>query len=240
MPRFYIPQTFVPDQEIGLPENVCRHLHVLRLQAGTPVILFDGAGRAAEAVLLEVGRRQAAARIDRLLEQSCESLLSVTLVQAVSASEKMDFTVQKSTELGVRRIIPVLSERSNVRLQGERAERKVRRWQDIVISACEQCGRNRLPEVAPIASLPQVLAGLAGAAGRRLLLSPYGSSSLSRLPAAKDIVLLVGPEGGLTAAEEDLAHRHGFQSVRLGARVLRTETAALAALAAMQALWGDF
>ena len=223
MPRFYVPQTFVAGEVLRLPENVCRHIQVLRLQAGEPLVLFDGQGQAAEAELLEIGRKQALVRVDKLLAESRESPLAVTLIQAVSASEKMDFAVQKGTELGVKRIVPAVSMRSNVRLSGERAEKKVRRWQEIAISACEQCGRNEVPPVAPIADLPQV-----------------GGVPLRSLPPAQSTVLLIGPEGGLTAEEEDMARSYGFQAVQLGARVLRTETAALAALAAMQALWGDF
>ena len=219
---------------------MCRHIQVLRLQAGAPLMLFDGQGQAAAAELLEIGRKQALARVDKLLAESRESPLAVTLIQAVSASEKMDFAVQKGTELGVKRIVPAVSTRSNVRLSGERAEKKVRRWQEIAISACEQCRRNEVPPVAPIADLPQVLAALPADSGARLLLSPRGGVPLRSLPPAQSAVLLIGPEGGLTAEEEDLARSHGFQAVQLGARVLRTETAALAALAAMQALWGDF
>lgn len=240
MPRFYVPQTFVAGEVLRLPENVCRHIQVLRLQAGAPLVLFDGQGQAAAAELLEIGRKQVLARVDKLLAESCESPLAVTLIQAVSASEKMDFAVQKGTELGVKRIIPAVSTRSNVRLSGERAEKKVRRWQEIAVSACEQCGRNKVPPVAPIADLPQVLAALPVDSGARLLLSPHGGVPLRSLPPAQSAVLLIGPEGGLTAEEEDLARSHGFQAVQLGARVLRTETAAMAALAAMQALWGDF
>lgn len=240
MPRFYVPQTFVSGEVLRLPENVCRHIQVLRLQAGAPLVLFDGQGQAAAAELLEIGRKQALARVDKLLTESRESPLAVTLIQAVSASEKMDFAVQKGTELGVKRIIPAVSTRSNVRLSGERAEKKVRRWQEIAVSACEQCGRNKVPPVAPIADLPQVLAALPADSGARLLLSPHDGVPLRSLPPAQSAVLLIGPEGGLTAEEEDLARLHGFQAVQLGARVLRTETAALAALAAMQALWGDF
>ena len=240
MPRFYVPQTFVSGEVLRLPENVCRHIQVLRLQAGAPLVLFDGQGQAAAAELLEIGRKQVLARVDKLLAESRESPLAVTLIQAVSASEKMDFAVQKGTELGVKRIIPAVSTRSNVRLSGERAEKKVRRWQEIAVSACEQCGRNKVPPVAPIADLPQVLAALPADSGARLLLSPHDGVPLRSLPLAQSAVLLIGPEGGLTAEEEDLARSHGFQAVQLGARVLRTETAALAALAAMQALWGDF
>ena len=240
MPRFYVPQTFTAGEVLRLPENVCRHIQVLRLQAGAPLVLFDGQGQAAAAELLEIGRKQALARVDKLLTESRESPLAVTLIQAVSASEKMDFAVQKGTELGVKRIIPAVSTRSNVRLSGERAEKKVRRWQEIAVSACEQCGRNKVPPVAPIADLPQVLAALPVDSGARLLLSPHGGVPLRSLPPAQSAVLLIGPEGGLTAEEEDMARSYGFQAVQLGARVLRTETAAMAALAAMQALWGDF
>jgi len=167
MPRFYVPQTFVAGEVLRLPENVCQHIQVLRLQAGEPLVLFDGQGQAAEAELLEIGRKQALVRVDKLLAESRESPLAVTLIQAVSASEKMDFAVQKGTELGVKRIVPAVSMRSNVRLSGERAEKKVRRWQEIAISACEQCGRNEVPPVAPIADLPRRCAAAQPAAGAK-------------------------------------------------------------------------
>lgn len=239
MPRFYVPQAFAAGETVMLPENVCRHVQVLRLRAGDEVELFDGRGVCARAVLADIGRKQVAATVLAVSAQSRESPLEVVLVQAVSAAERMDFTLQKSTELGVSRIVPVLTERATVRLQGERAEKKVQRWQEIVVAACEQCGRNQVPEVAPLGSLAQAFAALPEE-GLRLLMSPHRAGRLADLPPPRRVVLLVGPEGGLSEKEEKLALQHGFQAVLLGPRILRTETASLAALAAMQTLWGDF
>lgn len=240
MPRFYVPQAFAAGETVMLPDNVCRHVQVLRLRTGAEVELFDGRGVCARAVLADIGRKQVAATVLAVSAQSRESPLEVVLVQAVSAAERMDFTLQKSTELGVNRIVPVLTERATVRLQGERAEKKVQRWQEIVISACEQCGRNLVPEVVPLVSLAQALPALP-AQSTRLLMSPHRAGRLADLPPPEQrVVLLVGPEGGLSEKEEELALQHGFQAVLLGQRILRTETASLAALAAMQTLWGDF
>lgn len=239
MPRFYVPQAFAAGEAVILPENVCRHVQVLRLRAGDEVELFDGRGVCAGAVLAGISRKQVSAVVSSVSAISRESPLEVVLVQAVSAAERMDFTLQKSTELGVSRIVPVLTERATVRLQGERAAKKVQRWQEIVVSACEQCGRNQVPEVASLESLESALAALP-AGGMRLLMSPHHAGRLADWPPPERVVLLVGPEGGLSAKEEELASQYGFRALLLGPRILRTETAALAALAAMQALWGDF
>jgi 16S rRNA (uracil1498-N3)-methyltransferase len=150
----------------------------------------------------------------------------------------MDFTLQKSTELGVSRIVPILSERSIVRLSGERAEKRLAHWRGVVIAACEQCGRNRIPEVGKITDISDYL-DQAGSGELRLLLAPEAAKTLRQLPPPREAALLVGPEGGLTAQEREDAERAGFLPVRFGPRVLRTETAPLAAIAAMQALWGD-
>jgi 16S rRNA (uracil1498-N3)-methyltransferase len=168
-----------------------------------------------------------------------ESPLAITLVQAVSRGEKMDWTLQKATELGVRTIVPVLSARSVVRLDEEQAERKWRHWQAVVAGACEQCGRSRLPELRPPQPLPSYISA-APPSGRRFVLSPQGTASLASLATVEtDVALLIGPEGGLDDAEIELARRSGYEPVRLGPRVLRTETAGIVALAVLQARWGD-
>ena len=169
-----------------------------------------------------------------------ESPLNITLVQAVSAAERMDFTLQKSVELGVAEIRPVISERCVVRLSGERAEKRVARWQEIVVSACEQSGRNIVPKVLPLTTYAQALQQLSQET-TKLLMSLNRAQKLSDVrPQSGKVVFMVGPEGGWTEKEEQQAFDAGFQSVTLGKRVLRTETASLAAIAAMQTLWGDF
>jgi 16S rRNA (uracil1498-N3)-methyltransferase len=165
--------------------------------------------------------------------------LSVTLVQAVQAGDKMDFTIQKAVELGIKDIVPVDSRRSVIRLSGERAGKRVAHWQGVAAAACEQCGRNQVPNVAPLEKLENWLAKPAHE-GLRLMLMPDAENTLASLPPVENVQLLIGAEGGLDPQEVIAARQAGFQAVRLGPRVLRTETAGLAALAAMQALWGDF
>ena len=226
--------------DIRLPDTVVRHIQALRLRPGSPIVLFDGSGREYAAQLLETGRRHAVCHILSAADTCRERPLAVTLVQAVSAGSHMDFALQKSTELGVAAIQPVFSERA-ARLDGERIEKRLRRWQDIVTAACEQSGRNTIPPVLPVLPLAGYLAGQPENSGSlRLILSPNRPQLLSDLPPPQGAVtLMVGAEGGWTAAEEAAAARHGFQAVGLGPRILRTETAALAALAAAQLLWGD-
>lgn len=240
MPRFYLPHPPAPGTRFDLPDTVARHIQVLRLQPGDTVELFDGQGMLYPAVICAMGKKSVQVQLQAAAAHSVESPLPITLLQSVSASERMDLTIQKSVELGVSHIVPVLSERSSQRLSGERAAKKVARWQEIAIAACEQCGRTQLPRVADIALLPAALSALP-ATGARLLMSLQPGASLKQLPPPLAVQVLVGPEGGFSLAEEQLAiTQFGFQAIGLGPRVLRTETAALAAVAAMQTLWGDF
>lgn len=213
---------------------------VLRLEPGDPLIVFDGSGQQIEAQIEGRGHTGLTLLLGERRVVERESNLAITLVQGISSGDRMDYTLQKAVELGVSTIQPVATERSVVQLKGERAERRVAHWQAIVVSACEQCGRNRLPAVAPIANFRDWLARPEGDAQTRLLLSPRGTQRLADLPRTASVALLAGPEGGLAPAEEELAMGAGFTPVRLGPRVLRTETAALAAVAAMQTLWGDY
>lgn len=238
--RFYCPQRLSPGQILDLPPDAAHHAaKVLRYEAGTKIVLFNGDGGEYEAEIAYVDKNRVSAKTLSHRARECESPIEVRLVQAISSGERMDFTLQKAVELGVSHIQPVSSERSVVKLSGERAEKRVQHWQGIVNSACEQSGRNIVPSVAPILNLPNWLG--AAPSGLRLLLSPAADLPLSGLDKPQGVItLLIGPEGGLSPKEIDMATSAGFQPVRLGARVLRTETAALAALAAMQALWGDF
>lgn len=251
LPRFYRPGAMSTGQAVDLPEAVVHHaLRVLRLKPGDGVVLFNGEGGEFEAVLVRCGAQGAEAVVERHLDVERESPLDITLAQAVCAGEKMDWIVQKAVELGVCRIQPFMAERSTVRLSGMRAERRLRRWRQIAISACEQCGRNRVPPVAPPASLPEWLdacktarAGEDGAAALRFVLLPAAERGL-RNPAGasppRRLILMVGPEGGLAPGEVAAALSSGWTPLRLGRRTLRTESAALAAVAGMQALWGDY
>ena len=240
MPRFYVNFALSPDSVVELPDNVVRHLNVLRVKNTEEIVLFNGNGKSYPALPEVLEKRRASVRILREEATDNESPLNITLVQAVSAAERMDFTLQKSVELGVAEIRPVISERCVVRLSGERAEKRVARWQEIVVSACEQSGRNIVPKVLPLVTYAQALQQLPQETAK-LLMSLNRAQKLSDVrPQSGKVVFMVGPEGGWTEKEEQQAFDAGFQSVTLGKRVLRTETASLAAIAAMQTLWGDF
>ena len=240
MPRFYVDFALGPDSVVELPDNVVRHLNVLRVKNTEEIVLFNGNGKSYPALPEVLEKRHASVRILREEITDNESPLNITLVQAVSAAERMDFTLQKSVELGVAEIRPVISERCVVRLSGERAEKRVARWQEIVVSACEQSGRNIVPKVLPLTTYAQALQQLPQETSK-LLMSLNRAQKLSDVrPQSGKVVFMVGPEGGWTEKEEQQAFDAGFQSVTLGKRVLRTETASLAAIAAMQTLWGDF
>ena len=240
MPRFYVDFALSPDSVVELPDDVVRHLNVLRVKNTEEIVLFNGNGKAYPALPEILEKRRASVRILREEATDNESPLNITLVQAVSAAERMDFTLQKSVELGVAEIRPVISERCVVRLSGERAEKRVARWQEIVVSACEQSGRNIVPKVLPLTTYAQALQQLSQET-TKLLMSLNRAQKLSDVqPQSGKVVFMVGPEGGWTEKEEQRAFDAGFQSVMLGKRVLRTETASLAAIAAMQTLWGDF
>jgi 16S rRNA (uracil1498-N3)-methyltransferase len=215
---------------------------VLRLKTGDALVLFDGVGGEYVATILRLGKRGVTVTVDERRVVSRESPLAVTLAQAVSGGERMDYTIQKAVELGVASIQPLTARRSVVRLTAERAERRASHWRAVVAAACEQCGRNLLPPVAAVAPLERWLARLpaAGDGLQRLLLTPGAEARLRDLERPRDgVILLAGPEGGLTQDEEAAARRGGFVPISLGPRVLRTETAPVAALAALQALWGD-
>lgn len=239
--RLYCPAKLAPGATVTLPDNAARHAaKVLRMKAGDSLILFNGDGHDFEAELLRVGKEGVTAKITGQLTTERESPLRVTLAQAISSGDRMDFTLQKSVELGVAAIQPLAAERSVVKLSGERAEKRREHWQNVVISACEQSGRAVIPEVAAPVSLPHWL-GTPNDYPLKIMLSPTAAQTLHDLPRPDGpICLLIGCEGGFSPQEAESAQIHGYTPVQLGPRVLRTETAALTALAAMQALWGDF
>ena len=203
------------------------------------MVLFDGRGGEYLAHIQRIERERVVAELASWRDVERESPLAVTLVQALQAGEKMDFTIQKAVELGVRDIVPVESRRSVLRLSGDRAAKRVAHWQGVAASACEQCGRNQVPLVAPLEKLENWLARPTDAS-LRLMLAPDADDALVDLPPASAVQLLIGAEGGLDPQEVLAAKQAGFRPVRMGPRVLRTETAGLAALAILQALWGDF
>lgn len=240
MPRFHLPENLSVGQTVALPDNIVRHLNVLRVRPNENITLFDGKGKAHAARLTVLEKRRAEAEILHEDTTDNESPLNITLIQSISSGDRMDFTLQKSVELGVTAIQPVISERCIVRLDGERAAKRLARWQEIVISACEQSGRNTVPPVLPIIGYREALDKMPSES-TKLIMSINRARKLAdiRHPSGA-IVFMVGPEGGWTEQEEQQAFEAGFQAVTLGKRILRTETAPLAAIAAMQTLWGDF
>lgn len=241
VPRFYSEAVLRAGGVTELQEDAAHHaVHVLRMRTGEALTLFNGHGGEYDARVAAIERLRVTVDVLAHRQLERESPLAVTLVQAVSAGEKMDFTVQKATELGVAALQPVVAARSTGRIAGERAAQKRAHWRRVVIAACEQCGRNRVPEVLAPVSLEEYCRRAVSGTG--LLLSPEAQLGLreaaSRLQGAA--TLAAGPESGFTPAEEALLAHAGFVPVRLGPRVLRTETAALAALAALNALAGDF
>ena len=238
-PRFFCPDGLPPASDMPLPAAVAHHAErVLRLAVGDPVTLFDGQGGECAASILAFGR-EALARLGPRLAIECESPLQITLVQALASGDKMDWIVQKAVELGVAAVQPVAAERSVLKLAGERADKRVAHWQQVAVAACEQSGRNRVPVVGEILPLAKYLARPFD--GTRLILAPGADGALARKARpGRPVAILIGPEGGWSPAELDLAARAGCAPLALGPRVLRTETAGLAALAAMQTMWGDF
>lgn len=238
IPRFYCPQLGQSQTVMALPESVHRHaVQVLRLKAGAPVRLFDGQGRELEATLTLVERKRSKVQLERELDTQSESPLEITLLQGISRGERMDFAIQKAVELGVKTIIPVVTERCNVQLSKERAEKRLKHWQGVLTSACEQSGRAYMPELAPVTKLDEAMTATADAL--KLVLDPQAQQRFHSLPQPQALTLLIGPEGGLSDAEISQAQQAGFTAVQFGPRILRTETAAVAALAVVQTLWGD-
>jgi len=239
-PRFYLAQPLALGARLNLPPGPARHAaRALRLAPGAEIVLFDGRGGEYAARIERIQKEDVAVSVTGFQPVERESALRVLLAQGISSGERMDYTVQKAVELGVDAIQPIAARRSVVKLNGERADRRIAHWQGVVASACEQCGRNRVPPVGP----PLGLADWLGRrpAGRLLFLSPLADQRLADLPPPTDAdTLVAGPEGGFEADEIAALHAARATPVRLGARILRTETAALAALAAMQTLWGDF
>lgn len=238
--RIFSEQPLGTGLTVSLGGEAANHLsRVLRLQPGDTLVVFDGSGIDFSAEIIAIGRRDVRIRIGQNMEAATESPADLTLLQGVCRGPRMDAVIQKSTELGVRRILPVLTGRSVVRLDDDQRERRRQHWRQVAISACEQCGRSCIPEVALPQSLPEVLAE-GGTGEVRLLLDPAATSTMSSAgPLRGSIVLLVGPEGGLTPEERELATARGFRGVRLGPRILRTETAPLVALTVLQFLAGD-
>ena len=239
-PRFFCDAPLGPGAQIDLPDNAAHHAQrVLRLKAGDRVVLFNGDGHDYDCELMRIAKDGVAARVMSLTAVERESPLQITLAQCISSGDRMDLTLQKSVELGIARIQPLAAERSVVKLSGERAEKRVQHWQNVVTSACEQSGRAFVPEVLPPIPFMQWL-GPQNDFTLKLMLNPFTERRLHDLARPSGpICLLIGCEGGFAPAEVTAALNAGFTDVRLGPRILRTETAGLAALTALQTLWGD-
>jgi 16S rRNA (uracil1498-N3)-methyltransferase len=239
--RCFVPTPLAVGESRQLPQEVATHVaRVLRAREGQLLTLFDGRGGEYDATIVQIDRHAVRVQVElhRAIER--ESPLPVTLLQALARGERMDFIVQKATELGVAAIVAMGGDRSVVRLDAEGLARRCEHWRAVAISACEQCGRNRVPTISAVADLASACAQV-DATSLRLLLAPEADQTLIAVARqAARIALAVGPEGGFSAEERSLAQQQGFQTCRLGPRVLRAETAPLAALAAIQAVAGDF
>ena len=238
IPRIYQATSLSAGQQIELDKTSAHHLtRVLRMQDNQQIILFNGEGGEFYAHLA-LHSKSVIAHIDQYIDRNSESHLRINLLQGISKGERMDICIQKAVELGINKIVPVICQRTVVNIKGERSDKKLQHWQGIVINACEQSGRTRVPQLLEPVKLNDAL-NLPDM-GLKLTLNPEASTSLLQISATeKTITLLIGPEGGLDAREVAQAQDHGFQSIRMGPRILRTETAAIAAITALQMLRGD-
>lgn len=244
IPRLYCAGDLSVGMTLALPEKPAHHARdVLRLTLAAEVTLLNGLGGEYRARLVTISKRVVEAEVLEFRQREAEAPYPVTIAQSLAGGDKMDWVVEKSVELGATSIVPLAASRSVLRLSPERALKRLEHWRAIAQSACEQCGRNRIPDIAAVSPIDHWLASVREQAGLKLMLSPVHAtqfSSLCKPAAGTPVALLIGPEAGLSDTEEALAQSAGFQPILLGPRVMRTETAALAALAAIHARWGDF
>ncbi|AVQ88245.1 MULTISPECIES: 16S rRNA (uracil(1498)-N(3))-methyltransferase [Plesiomonas] len=240
IPRIYHPEPLTVGQLVTLSDDAANHVgRVLRMTADDELDLFDGSNQVFRARITESSKRQVTATVTEASEDNRESPLRIHLGQVISRGDKMEFTIQKSVELGVTEITPLISERCGVRLDAERMEKKIQQWQKIAVAACEQCGRNAVPVIRPAMKLENWCAENDGSL--KLNLHPRARYSINTLPTLppEGVRLLIGPEGGLSAEEIAMTEQYAFTEILLGPRVLRTETAALTAITALQVRFGD-
>jgi len=239
--RIHVDAVLASGSDIVLPAQAGEHVaRVLRLDVGAPVVLFSGDdGLEYEATLIGVGKREVVASVGAGRAPGNESPLSLTLAQGVARGEKMDLIVQKATELGIARIVPITTERSEVKLDAARAEKRLAHWRAVAASACEQSGRALVPRIEPAVPLAAWLASLGDGGPMRLALLPEGTKRPGELALRDAAILAIGPEGGFGERDRAALASSGFIGLKLGPRILRTETAGLAAIAALQALYGD-
>ena len=240
--RLYSPIPLQPHSQLTLDSGQARYLtRALRLRLGDTLTLFDGSGGEYDAKIVRVGKNDVDVETGAFLDRSAESNLAIRLVQGISKGDRMDTVVQKATELGVQRITPILSEYSVVRLDDGKASKRRDHWQKIAQSACEQCGRNVVPIIDEVISMNTWYDKSQSGFSTRVVLAPDAPATLSSVASpGTELTLLIGPEGGFSSTEQERAISTGFEPVSLGPRILRTETAAIAAIATAQALWGDF
>lgn len=238
MTRIFVAAALNEGAQLALPEEAARHVaQVLRMRVGESLVLFNGEGGEYEAVIADADRKRVQVQIGPRRDLSREPKLRIVLAQCVSKGDRMDYSIQKAVELGVHRIVPLLSERSVVRVDAERWDKKLEHWRGVIVSACEQSGRTAIPVLDEVQKLDRWLSS--AAVPLRLVLAP-GGAALRSLTPADEVAMIVGPEGGLSDNEVRLAEQQGCTRIGLGPRVLRTETAGVAAMAALQTLWGDF
>ena len=239
IPRIYLDQVFVVNTNCLLSPEAAHHVSkVLRMKVGQSLHVFNGHGGYFDAMITRIDKRNVEAAIVDHYPDESESPLTITLVQGVSRGERMDYTLQKAVELGVQHIVPVLCEYTNVKLDDEKKQKRHEHWQKIIINACEQCRRNQIPSLTITQALGNWLNDKNDTL--KLILHPGGPAKLGQLENKDNrISLLAGPEGGFSDIEVSNALKHGYQAITLGPRILRTETAALAAITACQVLWGD-
>lgn len=241
IPRLYTPQVYTPGEDLTVTGQTAHHVaNVLRIRSGASVSVFDGKGCEHRAIVKSVKRSEITLEIAEALAVQQESSLDITLLQGIARNDRMDLILQKAVELGVNSIQPLWTQRSQTHLKGSRLDKRCDHWQGVIISACEQCGRAILPQLGTVMNYSDWMAAK-NSRGLRFLLQPHSKTGLGALqPPNGKIYVLAGPEGGLNTDEQMLAQSAGFLGICLGPRILRTETAALAALAGMQTLWGDF
>ena len=237
-PRIYFPQPMNAGAMVELTDSAANHVgKVLRMKPQEPLILFDGEGSAYQGSIESISKKNVMVMIEHRIEAAVESPLSIHLGQSLSRGERMDYAIQKATEMGVTDITPLFSERCEVKLNKDRQEKRLRHWQQVAISACEQCGRNRVPVIHSAVSVDEWMAQQPSEL--KFVLHHRTDRKLEGYEQPDSVSLLIGPEGGLTADEIDRAEQSGFNALALGPRVLRTETAPVSAITLMQYLWGD-
>ena len=240
--RLHVDGPLAIGERIALPETAAGHLvRVLRADIGDACVLFNGDGHDYDARITAIGKRSGEVEILAARTLDNESPLRITLLQALARGEKMDWILQKATELGVAAVIPVESERSEVKLDGERVGKRVAHWQSVIVAACEQSGRAVVPAIAPPQPLANALRALPSSSALRLLLDPKAGQALDVIDEhpGRELVLAIGPEGGWSPRDRELLQAAGFEGMRLGPRILRTETAGIAAIAVLQSRLGD-